>query len=693
MKKANLIPLLMLPCLLFGLGLVMKNEVGFYHLHMSDPAYAFLFNGLTICRLHFPFLVQGPGTPLEVFCALVIGFVHLFRCQDSLVADVMKNPELYLNVINTSLLSLQGIALFLMGFTVSRSSKSLLTGLFLQLTPFVSGVLIELLRYVMAENLIATAIFCLIIVVFLYLKHHNNQKRAVDWYLILFSVIIGFIASCKLLYLPVAVIPFLLLPGYRKKLLYILFSVTTFFIFSFNLINNWESFRDFYIGNFFHSGQYGAGPATIIDLKTYPENLQNVFFSDRIYFIAFLIIIASAVLYHMPFSRVRQKNDKEYRTLLGIAVTMTIMSLLVAKQFKYYYMSTALLLIVPGLYLVFKIFSRSVSKIIKVIVFLPCTLFLLFLISCEVTDVIKNHPRQLAKKEVYMQTMQYIEHHIDKDRPTLVIPDYYGAPYKEYGLFFGIGWSGHGMRMKFAAELKKLYPDIYFYHVWDDLFNHWDYSYAYIDLLKKYKRIIMFSGDPVAEESISGKLHGLNRQFDTRTVKTIKFETTGEGIYEILYDSVSDSQPFKFRFDAESTDSSGKFFLSTEGIRVGDGGTRSTDFARSGKYSGKLTNEAPYGFTGIISEACAGEKYKVSVWRFNNSNNNAGLVISAKDASRYYHLETQPSADEKRWQKISIDFEMPQHMDRQDIKIYCWNNDKTMPAYFDDLLIEKITDE
>lgn len=692
MKKLKPIGLLVLPGLLFGLGMLMKNEVGYYHLSMSDPAYAFLFNGLTICKFHYPYFVQGPGTPLEVFCAVIIGFVHLFRNQDTLVIDVMKNPELYLNMINTSLIVFQSIMLFFMGFVIFRSSKKMLTGLFFQLAPFVSWVLIEILRNVMAENLIVTAIFCLIIVVFLYIKHTDDQKKITDWYLISFSVIIGFIASTKLMYLPVAVIPFLLLPGYKKKLLYVIFTVAAFFVFSFNLINNWSSFQDFYISNLLHSGQYGAGPATIIDPGIYFADLKNMFLSDGIYLKAFIIIIAGTVLYHIPFLRVRRKNDKAYRTLLGITITMITMSLLVAKQFKYYYMSTALLLIIPGLYFIYVIFSRSISKIRRIIIFLPLSLILIFLTGREIMHVIEKHPYQQVKKEIYMESMQYIDDHFDKHQPTLLISDYYGAPYMEYGLFFGIGWSGHGMRMKFAAELKKLFPNIYFYHNWDNLFNHWDYSYSYIDLLKKYKRIVLFSGDPGLEELLATKLHGLNRQYDTKSERIFTFKATNEKIYEVTFDSVSNSLPHQYFFDAELLDGSGQHFINKEGIKVGNGNTQSVDFARSGKYSSKLTNIAPYGLTGILSEVSADEKYRISVWRYDNGNRNAGLVISANDANRYYYFKIQSSEEEKQWQKIEVDLIVPQIMDQQDIKIYCWNNDTTMPAYFDDLLIEKIID-
>jgi hypothetical protein len=689
MRKLNLVLLFILPVLLFCFGILVKSEVGFYHLFTSDPAYAYLFNGLTICEFQIPWLVQGPGTTLEVFCAIVMWIVHLFRQHDTLMLDVMKNPDIYLSVINTSIIAIQCIVLFLMGIIIYQSTNSLLTGVFFQFTPFVSWIIIEILRLVMVENLIIIGVFCLIIVVFKYLKYQNDKEKLIDRYLIYFSIIIGFIACTKLMYLPIAIIPFLLLPGYKKKLIYVFFSIIAFFIFSYNVFYNWVYIRDYYINNFMHSGQYGQGPATIIDLNTFPVNLKNLFTSDGIYLKAFLIIMISVLIYPLPFLKVKEKNDKSYKALLGIAITMTIMSLLVAKQFKYYYMTSALLLIIPGLYLVFVIYTRPVSKRRKILIYLPLILILVFFMFNEVMTILKNYPYYMDKKETYLKTMKYVKDNFDDQQPTLVIPNYYGTPYKEYGLFYGMAWSGNEMRLKYAVELNRLYPNIYFYHSWNNLFNQWDNCYSYIDLIEKYHHIVLFSGDKELEQSLSGKILGLNRQYDTKVWKIIFFESTGETIYAVSYDSTLKFQPQSYYFNAELLDTTEQYFINKEGLKCGNGNTRSSDFARSGRYSSKLSNEAPYGMTGYLSEVDKDEHFRISIWRYNNMNKNAGLVIASGNSNDYYNFNTQPSEEEKQWQKIEIDLVVPEIMHMKDLKIYCWNSDTTLPAYFDDLLIEK----
>jgi hypothetical protein len=492
------------------------------------------------------------------------------------------------------------------------------------------------------------------------------------------------------MYLPVAIIPFLLLPGIKKKGVYVVFSMLAFAILAFPIFNHWGEFRSFYIDNFLHSGQYGQGPKTIISVNTYIPNLKSIFTNDHLFLKTYSIIMLGSLLYHLPFLKVREKNDNPYKVLLGIAIVMTITILLVSKQFKFYYMISALLLSIPGLYFVFSIYTRNISKKVRTIIAIPAVLLLSYFLYHEVKMRVDWHAGNMVKKENYLNTMKYIEENESKDQPTLLIPNYYGAPYTAYGCFYGMGWCRGEIKEKYADELKKIYPNIYSFHTWNYLFLHWDNSYSYIDLLKRYENIVLFSGDKNLENSISGKLHGINRQIDTRIDTTIVFEKTGETIYEVTYDSAIGAMPFAFHFDAEVLDTIKESFICTEGFKAGNGNTQSSDFSRSGRYSSKLTEEAPYGMTIILSEVRADEHYKMSIWRYDNGNKNAGLVVAANDINKLYVFKTTSSMDMNRWQQIEIDLIIPVAAHMQDLKIYCWNNNPDLPAYFDDLSFEKI---
>ena len=690
MKRLNIIFLLLLPGLLFYIGMLLKSETGFYHLYSSDPVYAYLFDGLNICNFSSPFLVFGPGTPLSLLYAIIMEIVHLFRHQDSLITDVMKNPDVYLSAVNITIIAIQSIALFMLGFFIYKASKSVFTGVFFQLIPFVSWIIMDIMRPILVESLIVISIFFLIIFVYKYIKYQDNESKLLDKYLVCFSILTGFMVATKLMYLPIVIIPLLLLPGYKKKGLYVVFSIITFSILAFPIFKNWVEFRSYYIDNFLHVGLYGQGSKTIIELNAYIHNLKSIFISDHLFLKTYSIIIMGSILYYLPFLKVREKNDKTYKALLGIALVMTITILLVSKQFKFYYMTSALLLSIPGLYFVFSIYTRKSSIKVRTIIAIPAVLILSYFVYHEIKMRVDWHAGNMVKKENYLYTMKYIEENYSKDQPTLLIPDYYGAPYTAYGCFYGMGWCRGEIKKKYAEELKKLYPNIYSFHTWNNLFLHWNKSYPYIDLLKKYNDIILFSGDKELEQSLSGKLNGLNRQFDTKVSKIISFESTGETIYKVSYDSTLKLQPQSYYFDAEFLDTTQQYFVNGEGLKCGNGNTRSSDFARSGGYSSKLSKEAPYGMTSFLSEVGKDKHFRISVWRYNNENDKAGLVVSTIDSDKYHQFFSQPSEEEKQWQKIEIDFVVPETIHMQDLKIYCWNGNTALPAYFDDLLIEKV---
>jgi len=353
-------------------------------------------------------------------------------------------------------------------------------------------------------------------------------------------------------------------------------------------------------------------------------------------------------------------------------------------------MTTALLLSIPGLFVVYSIFGRRISDKIRMYYEIPIFIVVVYFAYNETKLAFDVHKEHVMRKESYLNTRLYIEKRYPKDKPTLIIADYYGAPYKAYGLFYGMAWCGQDMGAKYAVALKKYYPNIYIYHGWNNLFNQWGNSYSFIDLLIRYHKIVFFVGDPVSEKKLESKLHGLNRQMDTKFKKIISFERTRETIYEVSYDSCIGASPYTFSFNAEILDSTGNFLVGNQNFKACNGNTQSDDFSKSGSHSVKLTRESPYSMTSILSEVRADDHFRISIWRYNNNNKNAGLVVAANEQEKLYAFRTESSVEEGHWQKLEIELKIPSVAHMQDIRIYCWNLDPVLPAYFDDLLIERL---
>jgi hypothetical protein len=277
-----------------------------------------------------------------------------------------------------------------------------------------------------------------------------------------------------------------------------------------------------------------------------------------------------------------------------------------------------------------------------------------------------------------------------KNKPTLLLTYNYGEPFKEYGFYCGMVYCGGNMRNVYAATLKKMYPQIYFYNSWSNGFFRWDSTYFFVDLLKKYQKVILLVGDTVLEKTFSSKLHGINRQIDTKFKKVYSIDLTKETFYEVIYDSIAANKTVTYSCNAETLDSTGNYFINSLGQKFENGNTQSKEKAKSGRFSSKLTKEYSNGMTCFLSEVKTGEHYLLCVWKYNNNNSNAGLVVSSQDAKIFYTLQTTSKKEQGKWQKLQIDFVVPESLNNQDIKIYCRNNDKDLPAYFDDLEIKKL---
>ncbi len=132
-----------------------------------------------------------------------------------------------------------------------------------------------------------------------------------------------------------------------------------------------------------------------------------------------------------------------------------------------------------------------------------------------------------------------------------------------------------------------------------------------------------------------------------------------------------------------------KFMASTkfQDLSFADGNTQSGEKAHTGNFSVKLTKEKPFGMTYIIENFQPDEHFQASVWRL-SENNNGVLVAQAEDVNKYYINQGEYSIkDNKGWELLMLDIIVPQNVKNEILKVYVWNPDTVVPAYFDDLKI------
>ncbi|MFZ4411588.1 MAG: hypothetical protein ACOYOV_00795 [Bacteroidales bacterium] len=668
----------------------MKRVIQDYSMFSVDPDYCYLFNGLNLAHRNFPWHIDHPGTPLQILSAIVIRLVHLFR-NDSLDMDLFKNPELYIYAINYTIIYLQAFVLFFTGLIVFRFTKDLVTALFIQISPLAAFSLMIQNRIIVEQmELIASLLLISAVFWYLYTQKIEQYRHFITKYVVVFSVIIGFGIANKILFIPLFLIPFILLPNLKQKLSFTVLSLLSFSIFAFPIFYRWREFYYWIKKLFIYSGQYGGGAKNVVDKHVFLSNIAEVFHSGFLFPGIVVLSIVACMVYQIPRIKIRFRNPLLYKALLGSTLATLMLIVITCKQYKYVYLVPVLLLMVFELYLIVKLFLHAFAVLSKK--YIKLTALLLFCMAIYGFDLHKIHAyshSNIERHQLFLESKAEILQSFN-NQPKLMIADYYGAPYPEYALYFGTAWSGEKMRGYYANALYKLYPDSYIYQNWDRLFYSWgNTSFSFYELLRKYPLFYLFSGDQNMENSLSSKLHGLNRSYDTQYKVVYKNEKTNECIYEVKLDTAKARQNYTFSCDAETLDTVSGNFTNALNQTFDNGKFQSRDHAFSGKHSLKLTNENPYGFTCYISEVNENETYTISVWVYNNKNNNANLVISAKEVDVLYTSQCKPMCNSKDWYKLEINVKIPEKMNSKDLKIYCWNKDKSLPAYFDDLEIIK----
>ncbi|HAR48549.1 hypothetical protein ER57_15040 [Smithella sp. SCADC] len=145
MKKLYVFALLILSAILLFTAAFLHNAHGPYWLsYNSDPEYLYLISSLTLAESKQTGSPGHPGSTLQILGAATLKISHAldFSEKDSLEFAVLKNPEFYLTIINTVLVTLNTLLLFIIGLTAFILSKNIWLSLLLQLSPFLSNNII-----------------------------------------------------------------------------------------------------------------------------------------------------------------------------------------------------------------------------------------------------------------------------------------------------------------------------------------------------------------------------------------------------------------------------------------------------------------------------------------------------------------------------------------------------------------------
>ncbi len=420
----------------------------------SDPEFPYLINGLNCAILKFNYIghIDHPGTPLQIFNGLVIRMTHLFSGNGNIVQDVFARPEHYMNAISNSMFLIQALLILAVGFIGIKRNIPFWQIAILQAGCFFNDVLIWFFSRVSPDRffMIAGLIFILV-----YLKH-GYENRSSRKFAVWSGVAMALGLAIKINYLPLLILPFLLIDGNKNRLIYLGSGIVSFFVFIAPIINKFGDFRRFITGIFKHDGLYGGGEANVLNFQKMMDSASEIF---RLNPGLFLLIAALIVLIIIAI-RKRQEGMKSFVFLFaGFLFIIALQMLMVSKHFKNYYLAPVFIMYGFMFFSISLFLSKIMVKKSQVILgsfILP--LLFIFFTAGRVKDDYILISKLIGQRE---KIKDFVDTEIEKTDFWFVEPTWESGPYPENALVYGLSYCGH--RIDYLPQLMEVNPNIITY--------------------------------------------------------------------------------------------------------------------------------------------------------------------------------------------------------------------------------------
>lgn len=538
MKKINYSFLLIIPVLFILLQVYYKINYGPLYLKMADPEYAYLLNGLCLNNFKLDLdYVDHPGTPVQVISALTNFVVHIFRGGNSLTDDVLLHPEIYLTATQVSLTLINAFLILLAGLLLFRATGKMFYAVAFQFAPLAHELTVGIANRVLPESLLvglSVLFFAYAVYYLLKQQQHETDKRK---HVTRFSLLSGLALATKITFVPVLLIPLMLLKGKPAKLKFVLYTTAAFLVFAFPLITKLSYFSRWMVALFLHSGSHGSGQANVIDWTVFIRNLKyihsmfpGIYWSAGILFVFILLT---------SFKKIRNKITGKQGFIFFLALFLNILLQVIfsAKSYSDKYLAPSLIESFISILLVIYFISSSgfINKYKQWITYLSLPV-LIILFAIPSGKRIINYNETLKKdKNAYLHTRNIITQIPADNR---IIFTEYGCAVPEWSLWYGSLFTGR-YKAWITRSLEKLYPNTYFYDVNQDKIYHYIDKVTPSEITSLPGRTILYYKTfvPGFRSKIAAYFE---KNFSFEPVK--KFEKTGEFVYYLHKKEVSSPQ-------------------------------------------------------------------------------------------------------------------------------------------------------
>ncbi|CAA7627650.1 conserved membrane hypothetical protein [Candidatus Terasakiella magnetica] len=338
--------LLILPVLFaLMLAVMLRSSLPFWQVFNLDPDYYYLLNGLRLVEYLPPTDLGHPGTPIQMFIAVVLRLMHAGEPTGAIVEAVLDDPERHLLVATLLIYPLVALALFALGRAFLTATGRLAPALLAQSAPFLSMIIPKFSLHPKPEPFLIIAACLLVAVALWVVRAGRLEDRHAGW----LGLVLGFGIACKMQFLALGLVPLFILDRRRLFLVLPLATIAGFLIFVAPAIPSRDIFFDWWGRVLLHSGAYGTGQATIVDTARYPRAILGLFGSKILFTVVFLLSLFALGGYVRLRRRGLIAADRLAGLLAGMVAAQLFTVLLIAKQAAAHYMLPALMLTGPSL--------------------------------------------------------------------------------------------------------------------------------------------------------------------------------------------------------------------------------------------------------------------------------------------------------------------------------------------------------
>jgi hypothetical protein len=526
--------------------------------------------------------------------------------------------------------------------------------------------------------LMVSTLLSLTVLGFLY-----SEKRKSIRYVVLFSLLSGFGLATKATFLPLVIIPLVLLSGYKRKTFYLAGTLFTFVFFTSPAIPEYHNmFRWFYRLST-HSGIYGHGEQGIIDPEVYLQDITTII---RVNPVLSAVLAASLAIVTVGFIRFRKRSadrDILLKVLFAFILAMVLSILLVAKHYNAnHYLIPVLGTLGLILFLMEKnlrefIQHGQVSQWLAPVILTGLTLFILIRLVPNLKQA--DYYYRITNEE-YDSTFAMI----DRQYPDHTRIYYYPNSINKFSaLKFGNSYA----KRRNLSEIKKIYPVTYFYDTRSWLFYNWEAEMSFEDLLRIYGDNLVFISRRISAEEVK-----TIRQMGF-PVREVYYGRT-QAVYELDSGQVASrllllNQPPRKRIfcNADTLSDDGQSFKSGPYLFFG-GSLQTRERSFSGESAIKLDKEHAFGMDIALPAVMEGDRFRISVWRFGEQFTGHLVATTTRPELYYKSANDYIQMDPGGWKQIVLYVTIPPGFGNEPLKVYLWNSGSD-PVYFDDLEIIK----